>query len=254
MSGFGTLLAKELLEIRRTWRLWVLPGMLLFFGATSPILALIAPKLLSSLAGSEPGFVIRLPEPTALDAYGQFLKNLSQIVTIAVIIAGAGLVSSERSSGTAILVLTKPVSRAGFVLAKVVGQLLLLVGATLLGLAACLGITRIVFPPLPASPLITATLLWLAYAGLLTAVMALFSVLFRSRGGASGAGLGFLFVTLVVTIWPPAARYSFAGLLGEANQALASAAGPGTWPVVTALGATILCSLGAVLAFRRQEI
>ena len=34
MSGFSTFLAKEFTEIRKTWRIWVIPGMLLFFAIT----------------------------------------------------------------------------------------------------------------------------------------------------------------------------------------------------------------------------
>lgn len=254
MTGFGAFLGKELVEIRRTWRLWVIPGMLLFFAVTSPLIALITPQLVSALAGSEPGLVIRLPDPTAVDAYGQFLKNLSQLVVIAVIIAGAGIVSGERASGTAVLVLTKPLSRGAFLLAKAAGQLGLLAGATLAALAGCLIVTRLVFPPAPAGPLVTATLLWLTYAALLAMVMLLFSVVFRSRGGAAGAGLGFLFVTLIATIWPPAARYSFAGLLGAAGDTLAGRTPPVAWPVATALAAMAVFMALAILTFRRQEL
>ena len=39
MTGFGAFMQKELTEIRRTWRLWVIPGILVFFGVTSPIIA-----------------------------------------------------------------------------------------------------------------------------------------------------------------------------------------------------------------------
>ncbi len=254
MSGFGPFFGKELAEIRRTWRIWVIPGMLLFFAATSPFLALVAPKLVSSLAGPDSGLVIRLPEPTALDAYGQFFRNLSQLVIIAVIIAGAGVVSGERSSGTAILMLSKPLSRTAFVLAKLAAQLALLAGATTLALGVCLAVTRAVFPPAPVAPLIVATLLWLVYAGLLVVVMTLFSVVFHSRGGAAGAGLGFLFLSLVATIWPPAERYSFAGLMGAGGRALASKPVPVAWPIATAGIAMILLAALAVLLFRRQEL
>ena len=123
MTGFGAFLWKEFVEIRRTWRIWVIPGMLVFFGVTSPIIAALTPALVRSMAASQPGVVIQIPPPTALDAYGQFLKNLNQFVLIAVIIAGAGVVSGERSSGTAVLALTKPLSRGAFVLAKILSQI-----------------------------------------------------------------------------------------------------------------------------------
>jgi ABC-2 type transport system permease protein len=110
-DGIRRVSRKELTEIRRTWRLWVIPGMLVFFGVTSPIIAALTPALVKSVAASQPGVVMRVPTPRALDAYAQFLKNLDQFMLIAVIIAGAGVVSGERGSGTAILALTKPLSR-----------------------------------------------------------------------------------------------------------------------------------------------
>jgi hypothetical protein len=125
VRGFGAFLGKELTEIVRTWRLWVIPGMLVFFGLTSPILAAITPALVQSMAASQPGVVITLPPPTAFDAYAQFIKNLDQFVLIAIVISGAGAVSGERSSGTAILALTKPLSRGAFVAAKILAQVLL---------------------------------------------------------------------------------------------------------------------------------
>ena len=45
MSGFGAFFGKEFWEIRKTWRIWVLPGMLVFFAISSPILALITPSV-----------------------------------------------------------------------------------------------------------------------------------------------------------------------------------------------------------------
>ena len=86
MTGFGAFLGKELTEIRRTWRLWVIPGMLVFFGITSPIIAALTPALVQSMATSQPGLVIRIPPPTARDAYVQFIKSLDQLVLIAIII------------------------------------------------------------------------------------------------------------------------------------------------------------------------
>ena len=85
MSGLGAFLRKELTEIVRTWRIWVIPGMLVFFGITSPIIAALTPALVHSMASSQPGVVIRIPQPTALDAYAQFLKNLDQFILIAIV-------------------------------------------------------------------------------------------------------------------------------------------------------------------------
>lgn len=254
MTGFAPFLDKELLEIRRTWRLWVIPSMLVFFGITSPILALVTPSILASVAGAQPGVVITMPEPTAMDAGAQFLKNLSQLVIFALIIGGAGAVSGERSSGTAVLALTKPLSRGAFVLAKVTADTLLLVASAIAGTILCGVLTRMLFGTVDWRSLVSAVAAWLVSALLITAAMHLFSVWCRSRGAAAGAGLAFLFVTLLAGIWPPATQYTFAGLTGVASRALAGQPVEWGWPVATALVLAVACVLAAMRLFGEQEL
>lgn len=254
MSGFAPFLAKEFLEIRRSWRLWVVPGILAFFAVTGPIMALLTPRLLASMASQQPGVVITVPDPTAVDAYAQFVKGLTQMVLLALIIGGGGLVSGERASGTAIMVLTKPVSRAAFILAKLVAELVLLVVATMLATVVTLLVTRALFPPVAAAPLFTAVAIWLLQAGLVVSAMVFFSASFRSRGGAAGAGLAFVMATLVLSIWPAAERYSFIGLPGAIGSALRGGGGSVAWQAGTALVGMIGFATGAMVVFRRKEI
>ncbi len=254
MSGFSAFLAKEFTEIRKTWRIFVIPGMLLFFAVTSPIIADLTPALMASLSKSQPGVVVKMPSPTWRDSYAQFLKSLSQMVLIAVVITGAGAVSGERSSGTAVLTLTKPVSRGSFVLAKIVSQAGLLIAATVLSTAVCAGLTVAIFGPSPVWPLMASVSIWAIDALLMIVVMTLFSAAFAARGASAGAGLGFFFLTLLISIWPPANRYTFVGLTSASAKALTHQPTGALWPVATALAAAILSAWGAVWVFERQEL
>jgi ABC-2 type transport system permease protein len=254
MTGLVAFLRKELTEIRRTWRLWVIPGMLVFLGVTSPIIAALTPALVQSMSAAQPGVVIHLPPPTARDAFAQFLKNLDQFVLIAVVIAGAGVIAGERASGTAILALTKPLSRRAFVVAKILSQVTLLVVATALGTAVCLATTAVVFAGSDAARLVTAVALWLLYASLLVVAMTLFSAAFRSRGAAAGAGLGFFFFTLLFSNWGPAARYTFLGLMPAMGNALTGKPLSLGWSVTTAVAAIVVGTVAAIGIFERQEL
>ena len=49
MSGFGTMLAKELREIQHTWRIWVTLGTFAFFGIADPVIARFSPEILASV-------------------------------------------------------------------------------------------------------------------------------------------------------------------------------------------------------------
>jgi len=89
---------------------------------------------------------------------------------------------------------------------------------------------------------------------LLIVVMTLFSAAFRSRGAAAGAGLGFYFVTLLVSAWGPAARYSFLGLVLATQKALVMESLSLGWPIATAVVAIGAGAVAAVRVFERQEL
>lgn len=254
MRGFRAFLAKELREVLRTWRVWVLPGITLFFALSGPILALLTPELLKSVTGSQPGLVIQLPDPTWRDAYLQWTKNLAQIVTYALVIILGGLVSSERKSGTAVLVLTKPVTRAAFVLAKFVSQSALLAATTVVGAAVTWLVTLAVFGEAPLDMLVSATGVWLAWGVLLVAIMVFASTLVNSQAGAAGLGFGALIVLSIATLWGPTLEYSPAGLMNAASVIVAGESLALTFPLLTALGLAAAAVFAAVRSFARAEL
>ncbi len=115
---FIALLRKELLEQWRTRRLWVLAIAFVFFGLLGPITAKMTPELLKLVGSSAPGVVIQIPPPTLNDAIMQYMKNLSQLLPLIVLLVAMGAVSGEKERGTLPMVLAKPVSRAAVLAAK----------------------------------------------------------------------------------------------------------------------------------------
>ncbi len=253
MTGFTRFLGKEAVETVRTWRIWVVPGLLLFFAFTSPVLARMTPALLDSVMEGQAGVKIIIPDPTYLDAYAQWLKNLQQIITFAVILTAGGMIAGEKASGTAVLVLTKPVSRASFVVAKFISHATLLAVFTVVGTAVCWGMTIATFGEAPAERLVSSSAAWLGSAVFLLALMTLFSASFSSLA-AGGAGLGAFFALSVLQLWGPALDYSPAGLSAAAGALLAGQDAVLLWPSVTAVLVVGLTLTAAVAVFRRREL
>lgn len=252
MNGFRAFLAKDFREIVRTWRLWVLPGFILFSAVTGPPMARYTKELLETLGGGITTGL--LPDPTWVDSYAQWTKNLGQLVLIALIISLGGAISSERRSGTAIVVLTKPVSRAAFVLSKFVSTAALVVGATLAGMFVTWGITLIWFPDAPFRPLVAATAAWLLFALLLVAVVLAGSAAVDSGAGAAGIGLGFFMLLAIVGVWGPAVRWSPAGMVNGPVALGAGAEVDLLWPALTTAALTAVVVVLAVRVFERREL
>lgn len=252
MRSYRALLAKDLLEIVRTWRVWVLPGILLFSAVTGPPTAAYTAELLATLGGDM--FAGQVPDPTWVDSYAQWTKNLSQLVVFALIISLGGAVSGEKRVGTAIMVLTKPVSRAGFVLAKLTSAATLLVAATLIAMLVTWGMTLIWFPDAPFAPLLAATSAWLLFALLLVAVVLLGSAAVDSGAGAAGLGLGFFFLLMLAGIWGPMLRWTPAGMVGAPAALGAEIDVDILWPAVTTGALTVLVVFAAVRVFEHREL
>jgi ABC-2 type transport system permease protein len=254
VSGLGAFFAKELRETVRTWRIWVLPGFLLFAAIGAPLLTYFMPVLVERLGAAQAGLTIQVGEPTATDAYLEYLGNLSELVVFALLIAYGGLVSGELRGGTAALALSKPLSRSAFVLAKWASQLLLAALATAVATALCIALTTVLLGGGPAAHVPAAAGLWLVYAAVVLSALALFSVLLPSPAAASGAGVGVYAALVILGQFESTSRVTPAGLLTAARALVEGA--PAEWaaPLASAVVVIAACLSGAVWRFSRREI
>lgn len=255
-DGFGTFVEKEFLEIVRTWRIWVLPGMALFFAVTGPPMAKWTPQILQAVAGMPAEAAIKLlgHAPNVFDSYAQWLKNLSQVIFFALVIIYGGLVSSERNSGTAVLVLTKPISRASFVLAKVFVHGVFLAAVLVGGTLVTWGMTALVFGVAPAGPLWQASLSWLVLAWFFLAVMSALSVFIDSQAGAAGVGIGVWAALALAALSPTMVLFSPAGLIVSPSAVAQGAPFPSVWPVITSIAASVALAGAAAWGFGTKEL
>jgi ABC-2 type transport system permease protein len=133
-----------------------------------------------------------IPEQTVVDAIAQYVKNIEQFGILLALLLSMGLVAVEKERGTAALMLSKPLGRGNFILAKFLGVAVILLAALLVAALGGYYYTLFLFEALPLGN-------WLALNGALllvflvvAAITLLFSTLFNSQAAAAGAGLGSL--------------------------------------------------------------
>jgi ABC-2 type transport system permease protein len=254
LRGFGAFTRKELLETRKTWRLWVLPGVLVFLGLTTPVLAAVTPAILKMTAQHQPGVVIKFPAPTSIDSYGQFMGNLAQLALLVVIITGAAAVAGERRSGTAVLVLTKPLSRTAFVWSKAVANLVIVLVATVIGAALCVVVTIALFDAAHIAQFVASVAVWLALAAMFVCLMLWLSAAMDKQAAAAGAGLAVYATLFALTGFPALRQWTPAGLLA-ANDALLKGTRVALGrPVTVTLLLALAFLAAAAWSFRRKEL
>ncbi len=135
MSGFWVLARKEILEQRRTWKFLAMAG---FFVVLALLISII-PFIVSEVR-SEP----RGPEE-AREVLSGFGFSIFGLGTLLAIIVAMGSLAGERASGTAAMTLSKPVTRAAFVAAKLLGLVFTIFSALAVASVAMYVLTLFLF-------------------------------------------------------------------------------------------------------------
>jgi ABC-2 type transport system permease protein len=254
MTGYGAFVKKELLESWKTPRALVLLAVFFLFGMMSPLLAKLMPEIMSGVDLA--GLVIQIPEPTVMDAYGQFFKNLTQMGMIVFLLVFGGMLSQEIARGTLINMLTKGLSRSAVILAKFSVSLLLWTVALGLACATTYGYTVWLFKDGTADNLLFALFcLWL-FGAFILALILLSSTLVRGSLGGLGLTAGFLIVLLLLGISPGLVKWNPVSLASQNVQLMAGTVTvrnliPAVW---VTFSASIVFLGAAVLVFRKNKL
>jgi ABC-2 type transport system permease protein len=254
MMAIKTLIYKEIQEVFRTSKIYVLPLIFLFLGLTSPLSTKLLPELLANING---GIKIVLPEQHWFDAFLGFHKNLNQMALIAIILVFMGSVADEKNKGTAILVLTKPVSRAKFVISKFLVAWLLIIFSGFLGYSVCSAYTYLLFNDFQFASTFSAFILFLISATNLLAFTIAFSTILRSSIGAGGLALGYyIFNSLLPMIGSKITNLLPGNLVFLQSDILVGKSGfyDSYWTIIVTILLSVFILYIAVKKFNNEEL
>lgn len=237
-SGFGTLLRLEL----RAW--WGRP----FWLVQSVIWLVVVDGFLASVLSSGGSGQKSLPLSDAL--FGYFLAG-SLFTVIGVIVLMQNAVIGERERGTAQWVLSKPVSRGAFLVAKLIAQAIGILGTMTVVPAplAYLIIGHALGHAPPVGPFMAS---FVGLEGLYLLFYVTFTLMLgamvRSRGVVIGTALAMLalLTQLAKPTWSSSVLPS--GLTTGARAPLLGRPLPSLWPIATTL---LLIALFIAVAIRR---
>lgn len=256
MKNSLNMFVKELREIFRTYKIYTIPGIFLLFGFASPLITKLMPEIFAGMDMGE-GIGITLPEMTWIDSYGQLFNNLVQMGILAIILTTMGTIANERNRGVAQLILTKPVPRTGYIVAKYVANFLLVACSALLAFLATWFYTNILFEGTEFVPGLAAISLYILHASVILAFTILGSAVTRSTIAAGGISiLGLILVTMLPMLGKTLHTYSPGAITRYITQVIAGTANLAAvwWTVVVAVGTIIALLTAASIIFKRQEL
>lgn len=254
MKGtLGALVAKE---FRQAWRAFRIPGfflILMLFALTDPPVTKYMNQLISMFAK---GIQIIAPPPTPQEAFLQFAQDAVQMGSLAAILMTMGSVAVEKANGVTGWMLTRPISRASYLGAKII-VLVVMIAA---GVAASSAIAYLYtwsllgMVDIRGALLVTAAVI--AYILLLAAFTFAGSALLSSSAGAAGVGIGAMVVIALLRYPTQAtriAKYMPHSLTDKIPAAISMA--PGAADVLYAVAAALVISAAvfwfAIARFKR---
>ncbi|WP_125590926.1 ABC transporter permease [Companilactobacillus jidongensis] len=116
MKATWFFIRKELLESWRNYHLLIITVVFVIFGIEGPLMAKLTPDILKMATGS--GLTIKMPDPTSIDAWQQYYKNMTQIGIYILVVIFSGTISNEVAQGTLVNLVTKGLPRYSVVMAK----------------------------------------------------------------------------------------------------------------------------------------
>lgn len=251
--NFIVALRKEIMEQSRTHRLLIVAVVFTAFGLLSPLMARYMPEIFSTIPGMEQ-FTALMPPPTTADAIAQYVKNISQFGVLLAVLLGMGAVAQEKERGTAAMLLSKPMTRASFILAKFAGLMFTFVAGMALAGMGGYAYIWLLFEPLNMGGWLALNGMLLLYMLVYAALSLFFSTLVRSQAAAGGMSLGVLILLGLIGAVPSLSEKLPAELLNWGAQISLGAADPRWTALIVSLAVVIAAVTAAWLILRRQEL
>lgn len=251
MTGLGPLLVKEIKEQLRTYRLVIVGGIFLLFGISTPLTLKYLPEILK-MTGED--IIIEIPPPTAVEALTEYSGTIGQIGVLITVLIAMGCIASELRQGTAIITLSKPVSRLAFVSAKLIAVSLTFIVSMAVSSAFCYAYTVWLIESADIMAFIGLNLLLGLFLVFCLSVTMFFSSVFRSSLAAGGVAIALLIAQAGLSAIPRIGNYMPGKILGWGNNLLAGS-GETYWPALAITAVIIIiCVYGAQRLLRNRDI
>ena len=247
-------LKKEMLEYQRTYKLLVMLLVFLILGIMNPLTAKLTPDLLAKFMPE--GVSITLPKPSSLDSWAQFYKNTTQMGLIVTVLVVSGVVSSELSRGTLIILLTKGLPRKAVIAAKYASMLALWSASLLLSFLVTWAYTVYIFPDDRSGNLLFSGFgLWL-FGAFLLAVLLFAAVLVKNAYGSLLITGAVVVILAILNIAPAIQKYNPLSLAARNMELVMRNIQPASlWPAVIVTVVAAAALLGAsVMMFQKKQL
>jgi ABC-2 type transport system permease protein len=252
-----TLLNKEFLEMVRNYKWIWMPIAFILLGVMDPISTYYLPEIINSAGGLPEGAVFEIPVPSPQEVFLMSLGQYRMIGILLIVLSFMGIVSAERKSGVAQLILVKPVSYAAYITSKWTAALILIMVSLFLGMLASWYYTGVLFDFIPFKSFMESFGLYLLWLATVLSFLILCSAVFIHPGAAAVSVLTVVFLSTMIggsfqhfIEWSPTQLVSYVS-----ERLMTGIWSEHIWPAAGITGSMIILFLIlAVYIFKRKEL
>jgi ABC-2 type transport system permease protein len=250
--GFKQLLARE----NGGWwksRRWIVQILIYLLVLNGILLTVL------NAPGGSSGQASVSPAEKVAQAVSLFIVLAGLFPVISVVIIGQDTIIGEKQSGTAAWILSKPVSRPAFVLAKLIAHSLAFFVniAVIQGLVAYIILSSAKGQPLPVPSFIGGILLIFLNLLFYITLTLMLGVLFEQRGGVIGIGLALALGYQIITgVAPWTLNIMPWGLIGEgglASEVMLGQTPQSYLPLIATIAWCLVFTIVALWRFEKAE-
>lgn len=257
MRQWFILFNKELLEMTRNFKLVWVPIAFILLGVMDPISTYYLPQILESLGGLPEGTVFEMPTPSSPEILMMSIGQYNMLGVLIIVLLSMGLISGERKSGVAGIILVKPVAFSSYITAKWAGALILIWISYFLGLLASWYYIGILFDWITFGDFIQTFVIYGLWLSFVLTITIFFNSFFSSPGVVGFVSMAVILVVSLVSgslshllEWSPSQLSSYVG------EFLITTSFPDELlpTSLIALGSIVIMLVGAILVFKKKEL
>lgn len=206
MRAYIAFIKKEWIDYLRNYKILIIIIVFAILGIISPLSAKFMPEIIKEFMPT--GVSIQLTEPSNIDSWTEFFKNISQMGMIVTIIIFSGVMSHEYEKRTLVNLITKGLSRKTVVAAKYTVVVLIWTISYWICFFIASIYTRYYFPEGKTTGLALAVFSFYFFGIMVFSIVMLGSISFKNIYGSLLFTAGFTVILFIINMFPKAIKWN----------------------------------------------
>lgn len=257
MEKWVVLFKKEFVESLRNFKWIWIPLVFILLGIMQPVTSYFLPDIIKNFGGLPEGALMEFPLPTGPQVLAETLGQFSQIGVLVLVLAFMGTVAGERSTGTNIMILVKPVSYTSYITAKWAHIALLAISSFILGFVLAYYYTHLLIETVPFTQVLQGASIYILWLLFVITLVLFFSTIIKSGGVVAFLTLGVtITISIIGSIAPDIMRWSPSMLSSHSYSYFQTGTGGEAFllSVICTILLIVVMIIGAIYIFRNKEM